>query len=102
MTRKAILSKSKNGRNKYKVVVTDRLGTRSLNFGAAGYSDYTKHKDAGRKKRYLNRHREKENWTSSGIKTSGFWSRWLLWGEPTLKESIKKTSDRFRIKIIRQ
>jgi len=32
---------------------------KTTHFGAAGMSDYTKHKDPERKQRYLNRHRKK-------------------------------------------
>ena len=60
---------------------------RKIYFGAAGMSDFTKHKDEARKQRYINRHKNNEMWTKSGIDTAGFWSRWLLWNKPTIKES---------------
>lgn len=69
-------------------------------FGASGYSDYTKHKDEKRKKRYIKRHRENENWGKSGIDTAGFWSRWILWNKPSLRASIRDTEDRFGIEIV--
>ena len=34
---------------------------KTTHFGAAGMSDYTKHKDKSRKRRYLTRHREEKN-----------------------------------------
>ena len=67
--------------------------------GVTGYSDYSKHKDPERKQRYITRHQPRENWTKSGIHTAGFWSRWLLWGEPTLQASIKAIEQNFGIKI---
>ena len=48
---------------------------------------------------YLARHKVNENWEKSGIHTAGFWSRWVLWNKPTLKDSIKDTEKRFGIKI---
>ncbi len=41
-------------------------------FGAAGYSDFTIHKDEARKQRYINRHKNNEVWSKSCIDTSGF------------------------------
>lgn len=64
---------------------------RSVLFGARGYSDYTKHKSRPRMVRYLTRHRRRENWTSEGRYTAGFWSRWLLWSAPTLGGAIRRT-----------
>jgi len=79
-----------------------RVGKKTIHFGAKDYSDYTIHKDPDRKQRYIDRHKENEDWTKSGIDTAGFWSRWLLWNEPTLKDSIKEIEDKFGIKIIRR
>ena len=66
---------------------------RKIYFGAAGMSDFTKHKDEARKQRYINRH--SENWGKSGIDTAGFWSRWLLWNKPSIKESYDDIKRRF-------
>lgn len=79
-----------------------KVGNKTVHFGAKGMSDYTIHKDLERKQRYIDRHRANEDWTKSGIDTAGFWSRWLLWGEPTLRESIRKIEDKFGVKIIRR
>lgn len=92
------LSRSSNPRKKYMV----KVGNKTIHFGAKGYSDYTIHRDPERKQRYIDRHRDNENWTKSGIDTAGFWSRWLLWGEPTLGQSIEKIEDKFAVKIIRR
>ncbi len=59
-------------------------------------SDFTHHKDEARKQRYINRHKANENWTKPGVDTAGFWSRYLLWHKPIIKESyieIKKLFD---------
>ena len=53
-----------------------------------------------KKKRYIARHKVRENWEKSGIKTAGFWSKHLLWSEPTLTGSIKKIENKFNVNII--
>jgi len=82
--------------HKYKVIIDGK----TIKFGADGYSDFTLSKDEEKKKNYLARHEVRENWNLSGIKTAGFWSRWLLWNKPTIKESIKDIENRFNINII--
>jgi len=102
-----ILQKSTNAGKKW--MVTTPTG-KKVHFGSAGMSDYTKHKDPARKQRYISRHAgnkdgttsRRENWTKSGKNTPGFWSRWLLWGEPTLQGSINKIKQKFGIDIVRK
>jgi hypothetical protein len=62
---------------------------KKVSFGAYGYEDYTTHGDAERMERYLKRHKNNEDW--SDPYTAGFWSRWLLWSKPSMKEAIKET-----------
>lgn len=62
-----------------------RVDGKTVHFGATGYQDYTTHKDAQRKQRYINRHRAREDWTKRGVATAGFWARWLLWNQETLR-----------------
>ena len=50
-----IISKSKNKDKKYDARID---GKKTVSFGAAGMSDFTKHKDTERKQRYLNRHKK--------------------------------------------
>jgi len=75
------------------------IGNKTIHFGAKKFSDYTIHKDLERKERYINRHMKREDWTKSGIKTAGWWSRWLLWSEPSLGKAIKETEKKFNIVI---
>jgi hypothetical protein len=77
-----------DGRHKFKAIFPEG---RTVHFGAKGYSDYTIHKDATRMKRYVIRHRRRENWGRTGMYTPGFWSRWLLWSRPTLSGAVAKT-----------
>ena len=76
-------------------IITEK--NRKVYFGASGYSDFTHHKDEQRKQRYINRHKNNETWSKSGIDTAGFWSRWLLWNKPTIKESYIDIKRRFNI-----
>jgi hypothetical protein len=88
---------------KWMVTIThgdDRWKT--VHFGANGYEDYTIHKDIERKKRYESRHKGNETWTKSGIKTAGFWSKWLLWNKPSITASISDTSSRFGVSIYKR
>jgi len=95
---KIVLRKSTNSSKKFMVIFEDG---KKVHFGAAGYSDFTKHKDEDRKQRYINRHKNNENWGKSGIRTAGFWARWLLWNKPTLTASINDIQTRFNVSIRR-
>jgi hypothetical protein len=87
------LKKSNKKDKKFMVYVDGK----TIHFGAAGMSDYTKHKDSDRMKRYENRHQKRENWKKSGIKTAGFWSKWLLWNKPSFEASKRDISRRFGV-----
>ena len=50
-----IISKSKNKDKKFDARID---GKKTISFGSAGMSDFTKHKDTERKQRYLNRHKK--------------------------------------------
>jgi hypothetical protein len=93
---KIILQKSTHPDKKYMV----NIGNKTVHFGASSYQSYEVHKDPERKKRYENRHKSRENWRKSGIKSAGFWSKWILWNKPSLRASIKDTERRFNIKIV--
>tara|TARA_R100001198_G_C5154267_1_gene162329 strand:+ start:295 stop:579 length:285 start_codon:yes stop_codon:yes gene_type:complete len=87
------LRKSNRADKKYMMIFDNK----TIHFGSSQHSDFTIHKNEKRKLNYLNRHRKRENWTD--IETAGALSRWILWNLPTLKESIRDTEKRFRIKI---
>ena len=88
----AVRSKSNRAAKKYMV----RVGNKTIHFGAAGYEDFTTHKDEKRKARYLARHHKNENWDDP--ETAGFWARHLLWNKETIKDSIADLG-RNRIKV---
>jgi hypothetical protein len=65
-------------------------------FGAAGMSDYTKHKDKTRKQRYLKRHSGMgESWNKPD--TPGALARWVLWNKPSFKASVADFKKRFKL-----
>ena len=63
-------------------------------FGDPNMSNYTMHQDPERRKRYLMRHKAREDWRDPT--SAGALSRWLLWGDSTsLRENIKLFKKRF-------
>ncbi len=97
------LQKSSKPEKKFMVTVVHNDGThKKVHFGLSGFSDYTIHKDKARMKRYEGRHKARENWGITGIDTAGFWSKWILWSEPSLDKAVKNTAKKFKITIKRQ
>ena len=100
MTTKPIsvkISKStKEGKKLMAVFQLDNGRSRTTHFGAAGMDDYTKTKDKEQKKRYLDRHRKRENWDDP--MTAGALSRWILWDKETKAASISSYKKRFNLK----
>ena len=88
-----IITKSNKPDKKFKATINN---TKTLHFGQAGASDYTKHKDNERKQRYIQRHKAHENWKSTGFKTAGFLSKNILWNKTSLSASIKDINDKFK------
>jgi hypothetical protein len=99
----AYLRPSTGSAKKWLVTIFPPDGSRkTVHFGAQGYEDFTMHHDLHRKGLYLKRHaKNHENWKKAGIATAGFWSRWLLWGEPSVSASIKMIQNKFNIQIKR-
>jgi len=89
--------KSKKKTKKYDAHFYEELKGKDkiVSFGAEGYSDFTKHKDEARKKRYMLRHSANEDWADPI--TPGALSRWILWNKPTLKASIEEFKKRFKL-----
>ena len=84
--------KSDKPDKKYYIITNDN---KKVYFGQASASDFTIHKDEARKQRYINRHKKNENWNNKD--TAGFWSRWLLWEKPSIKESYEFIRLKFNI-----
>lgn len=118
---KIVVEKSPKSNKKFRVFFEDGD---FVDFGARGYSDFTIHKDPLRMRRYVDRHggiisqgilneknpekvlklmrkvrrSHKENWGLSGIKSAGFWSRWLLWSEKTPQKAGKLIEELFGVR----
>lgn len=89
--------RSRNTKKKWDAVFDKNGHEKVVSFGAAGMSDYTKHKDKTRRARYLQRHKGMgENWNRPD--TPGALSRWILWGPSTsFRQSVKAYKKRFRL-----
>ena len=73
---------------------------KKVHFGAKGYQNYggvgkERHLDKERKKRYISRHRSRENWSKPD--TAGTLSRYILWNKETLAESIADYKKKFNL-----
>jgi len=116
--------RSPDRKKKFRAILGDG---RTVDFGASGYSDYTKHKNPSRMRSYVLRHggqipkrviaerdpkkihklmqdmdkSDKEDWKLSGIDGAGFWSRWYLWSQPNFEDVNRFILKRFGIKIIK-
>ena len=86
------VSKSNRAGKKYSAAIE---GGPTIHFGAKGFQDFTLTGDEERKAAYLARHKVREDWTLGGVKSAGFWARWLLWNKPSLAESIADLNRRF-------
>jgi len=95
-----MLSPSRNLKKKWTVeqIMPDQ---KKISFGQAGAGDFTLSRDEKSKRNYLKRHAPNEDWTGSGTDTAGFWSRWILWNQPTIDSSILDIEKKFGIKIVR-
>jgi len=94
---KVIIKKSTIPKKKYTAIFYDgEKKKKTVHFGAAGMSDFTKHRDEERKKRYIDRHKARENWRDP--MTAGALSRFILWNKPTIRASIADYKKRFNLK----
>jgi hypothetical protein len=88
------IRKSRKAEKKYDAVFEQNGREKVVSFGAAGMSNYTKHKNATRKQRYIRRHTGKgERWEKPD--TPGALSRWILWNKPSFRESVADYKRRF-------
>ena len=87
-----VIMRSHNPKKKYDAVIN---GTKTISFGAAGYSDYTIHKDDKRKDNYIKRH-SNEDWTRQNVASAAWLSRYILWEKKTLAEAIRHANTMYR------
>jgi hypothetical protein len=88
-----VITKSKKSDKKFDAMID---GKKTISFGEKGASDFTKHKDKDRKERYIDRHKAREDWNVSGVKTAGFYSKHVFWNKPTLKVSIDDINKKYK------
>ena len=89
-------SERKGKKNKI-VLIYDDGKTKTIHIGQEGADDFTKTGDEEAKKRYITRHKKRENWND--ITTAGFWAYHLLWRFRTKQEAVKKLEKEFNLKI---
>ena len=89
--------KSHKSEKKWDAVFDKNGREKVVSFGAAGMSDYTKHKDKTRRARYLQRHKGMgEHWDKPD--TPGALSRWILWGPSTsFRQNLKSYKKKFHL-----
>ena len=96
---KVTFKKSTNPSKKYMATFYEdkrcKKKIKTVHFGSSGMSDYTKHGDKSRKRRYLSRHRGREKWND--YMSAGSLSRYILWGEPTFRASVQKYKKKFNL-----
>ena len=97
------LEKSRDETHKYKATFLNLKTNRqkSVLFGSYGMNDYTiYYKTKGKeeadkhKERYIKRHDKREDFEDPI--TAGSLSRYILWQEPTIEESLKFYLNRFK------
>ena len=92
--------KSPKRDKKYRAVFIKNGREKNVDFGAKGYKNYggvgkERHLDADRKKRYISRHKSRENWNDPT--TAGSLSRYILWNKDTFKASVADYKRRFKL-----
>ena len=87
-----VIQKSHNPNKKYDAIVDSG---KIISFGAAGYSDYTVHKDPLRKQNYIKRH-SNEDWSRSNLLSAAWLSRYILWEKPSLEEAIRNANQKYK------
>jgi hypothetical protein len=94
------IKKSPKKDKKYVATFSRNGRIKQTHFGAKGYQNYggvgkERHLSEERKKRYIQRHRGKENWNDPT--TAGSLSRWVLWEKKSFREGVKSFKKRFNL-----
>tara|TARA_R110000744_G_scaffold164103_1_gene281197 strand:- start:1685 stop:1987 length:303 start_codon:yes stop_codon:yes gene_type:complete len=93
------IKKSPKKEKKFRAIFKDTNGKiiKQTDFGSAGMSDFTIHKDKDRRKRYRNRHRK--DLDTKDFKRAGYLSYYILWGDSSnFDKAIKDYKIRFKLK----
>ena len=94
------IKKSPKKDKKYVATFSRNGRIKKTHFGAKGYQNYggvgkERHLSEERKRRYIQRHKGKENW--SDPTTAGSLSRWVLWDKKSFREGVKAFKKRFHL-----
>ena len=94
------IKKSPKKDKKYVATFSRNGRIKKTHFGAKGYQNYggvgkERHLSEERKKRYIKRHKGKENWNDPT--TAGSLSRWILWHKKSFREGVKAYKKRFNL-----
>jgi hypothetical protein len=97
------LNRSDKPEKKYYVELEGDSGrTKRIYFGDSNSKDYTLFSALERderRRRYIDRHRRTEDWTSTGVETAGFWAKHILWGDtPSVQQNLRRTLSRFNLR----
>jgi hypothetical protein len=85
---------------KFRAVFSKNGRSKSIDFGARGYENFggigkERHLSEERKRRYIERHKKRENWNKPD--TAGSLSRWILWTKKSFKASLADYKKRFNL-----
>ncbi len=94
------LKPADDGKHKFVATFQDNKHlTYQIKFGAINYHDFTTYYIENpnyaliRKELYIRRHKQKENWKDP--KTAGFWSKNILWNQPTVQASLEDVKSKY-------
>ena len=101
---KLFLKKSSNPKKKYMMIFEeDGKRSKTVHFGASGYSDRTKIKDVEeRKKRYTAYQARHKNDKINDMKSAGALSWFVLWSSDTISGGIRNYEKRFNVKVTKK
>lgn len=87
-----------DGIHKYKIVLRKNgKKIKTIKFGAIGYQHFTSgHLDEERRKRYMNRHKKREDWNDET--KAGYYAYHILWRFKTLNEAKSWLSSNLKSK----
>jgi len=94
------IKRSPKKEKKYVATFCKNGRIKQTHFGAKGYQNYggvgkSRHTSKERKKRYIQRHKSRENW--SDPTTAGALSRYVLWNKPSFRASVTDYKRKFKL-----
>jgi hypothetical protein len=84
---------------KWQINIPRHWGTQIIYCGNTRSPDYTDHKNLSLAVCYHRAHYQDEDWSPAANGQENFWTRWLLWNKPTVREAIVDMTDKFGFKF---